>query len=337
MNDSKNTLNINDDIIIPNNHKINKNKLKLWLDNSDKNIQNIALEFITKTEHITYDKFKRIIKNSVKELLENIKGNTLQFYLSSDDVSYKYKSGYWVIKHILKYIDTDKYKISIITDKNKLDTSNKIIIADDASYSGSQISNFIEELEGLNIDIFIFIPFISNTAIDVINNAFIENNINGDIYFLKKTLFSIKPLYEVMDEKKIKALFSFYKKDGMNIREYPIYFDHKVADSYSSFPLIYTYGVIPNKKNRDIILDCKSKLIPLKNRFDELDRIVFINNCDESYSFDINKPQCPLSPYKPNFIKKTANNSNNSKNRSSSVNDLRNSLSANTKRSNISF
>jgi len=60
-----------------------------------------------------------------------------------------------------------------------------------------------------------------------------------------------------MDANKIIKLFKYYVKDGFNIREYPIYFDHKVADSYSFFPLIYTYGVIPNKYNSEIILDCK--------------------------------------------------------------------------------
>ena len=291
---------------IPNNHNINNDKLNLWLKKSDSSIKNIAKEFIINTIHISYKKFIKIFEKCLIEMLEKLDTNNLQFYISSDDVNYKFKSSYWIIKHIKAYIDNSKYKINIIDDIKNLNLNETIIIADDASYSGSQISNFLEELTGLKCNIYIFIPFMSNTSIDIINNAFNENEIDGYIYFINKNKYIMQPIYEVMDNKKIQKLFNYYKKDGLNIREYPLYFDHKVGDSYSSFPLIYTYGIIPNEHNKKIILECKEKLIPLKNKFNDLERIVFLNNCDESYLFDINKPGCPIPPYKDNFIKKSS-------------------------------
>ena len=78
-----------------------------------------------------------------------------------------------------------------------------------------------------------------------------------------------------MNKTKIEKLFKYYTKSGLNIREYPIYFDHKVGDSYSSFPLIYSYGVIPNTHNQQIILKCKENFISLKSEFDNLERVVF--------------------------------------------------------------
>ena len=79
-------------IIKPNNHKIDKKKIKLWLDNSDSNIKTIANEFILKTTHISYNIFKKFLLKSFNEMLSNLKTRTLQFFIISDndEISYKF-------------------------------------------------------------------------------------------------------------------------------------------------------------------------------------------------------------------------------------------------------
>ena len=96
----------------------------------------------------------------------------------------------------------------------------------------------------------------------------------------------MKPIYELMSEEKLKQLFIFYTTSP-NVREYPIYFDHKVADNYSSFPLIYTYGIIPNNHNKNIIHTCKKNRIPIKKHFSEFERIPLLKNCnlDKEYNY----------------------------------------------------
>lgn len=298
-------------ILKPNKHNINNDKLNEWLNKSDKSIKEIALEFIMKTTYISYNTFVNVLKKCVNEMLLNIKSNVLQFYMASDDINYKYKSSYWIIMHIKTFIDMNKYTIKIVDKIDNLDLNNTVILADDASYSGSQISNFLEEFSNLKCNIYILIPFISNTSINLITLSFKENNINGDLYFVNKNKYIMKPIFELMDNNKIIKLFKYYTKDGNNIREYPIYFDHKVADSYSSFPLIYSYGVIPNEYNKKIIIECKEKRMPLKDVFNTLERVVFLNNCYEDYIFDILRPSCPSQPYKENFIKKSSKKSSN--------------------------
>ena len=288
---------------IPKTHNIDNHKLGLWLDKADISIKNIAIEFIMKTVYISYKVFFNILQKCTIEMLSSINSNILQFYLASDDVNYRFKSSYWIIKQIKTIIDISKYTIKIVTKINDLDLNETIIFADDASYSGSQISNFFEEFTDLKCNIYILIPFISNTAIDTITSSFFDNNIKGSLNFVVKNRFVMKPIYQLMNSDKIIKLFKFYSKNGTNIREYPIYFDHKVADNYSSFPLIYTYGIIPNIYNQKIILDCIKNLKPLKTKFNDLERIVFLKNCDNTYHFDIHKPSCPIPPYKINFKK----------------------------------
>ena len=292
-------------IIKPNKHSIDNNNLNLWLNKSDKDIKSIATEFIMKTTYISYSIFVKYLKKSFYEMISDLKTTkTLQFLIISDNdkISYKYKSGYWILNHLYYYIDTKEYSIKIVNDIKDIDTSIPIIIPDDASYSGSQISSFIENFENMSCDIYILIPFLSNTAIDVIKNMFNASNIEGNLFFPNKSKYIIKAIYELMNEEKIEKLFSYYTKDGKNIREYPIYFDHKVADNYSSFPLIYTYGVVPNIHNKNIIQMCKKNRLPLKDYFDKLERIPILKNCSINLEYNIGTPPCPLQPYKQNFI-----------------------------------
>ena len=133
--------------IIPNKHNINNTKLKEWLDKSDSPIKSIAHEFILKTKYISYSIFKKYLKNTYFEMLKSLNTTKLQFLIISDNssVSYKNKSGYWVLNHIIPYIDKIIYDYNIIYDINDINYNLPIIIPDDATYSGSQISSFIEQ------------------------------------------------------------------------------------------------------------------------------------------------------------------------------------------------
>jgi len=318
-------------ILTPNKHKIDNKKLNKWLNECDDKIRNIAKEFIKNTTYISFKTFIKEIRKNLKKLLSLpiIKQKKhLQFYLGEIE-EIKYKSNNWIIEIIKKILileGKEDYIISKITDKKDIDYSNYVIIADDASYSGSQIANMIEDNFSKlreNIELYIFIPFISLQAITTIINAFKEtmsynekrfnektneydeiSKIRGNIY-INKNVYIMKPINELMSSSKIKELFSYYTLKGENIKEYPIYFDHKVADNYSSFPLIYSYGIIPNTHNKTIIHYCKLHNIPLKKRFNELERNVFLLNSSNKMTelYDISAPPVPLQPYKPNFIK----------------------------------
>ncbi len=87
------------------------------------------------------------------------------------------KSNYWVINKLIKFIkNNDKYIITISDKITDFDSNYPIIIADDTSYSGSQICNYIEDyIDIKKYKLFILIPFISKIAIKRINSY--DNNI----------------------------------------------------------------------------------------------------------------------------------------------------------------
>ena len=294
---------INSSIIMkkPNKHPFNTNNVSLWLDKSEPSIRKIATEFILKTVYINHVQFLKTYKVAIKEMLDILKTDILQFFMNVDDIN---KSSYWIMQIIRKYINKKKYIIKIITDVKNLDESLPVIIADDASYSGSQMANTIQDnFENTRFDIFILIPFMSNTAIDIIKKSYTDNNNEGSIKFLDTSIYIIKPIYELMSKENIEKLFLYYTDNPKYIREYPIYFDHKVADNYSSFPLIYTYGIIPNNYNKKIIHECESNRKPFKDIFEKLERIPLLKNCKKDIPYDIHIPPCPLQPYKHNFEK----------------------------------
>ena len=271
-------------------YSFNTNLINLWLLQCDNNIREIAKEFLDKTVYISENKFDEYLLKSFTEMLEIYEFKTLQFFNPENNPN---KSNYWVINKLMKFITDDTYSIIISDNINDFDSTYPIIIADDASYSGSQICNYIEDyIDVKKYKLFILIPFISKIAIERISNF------SKDINFIEKNRYELKPLTELMEIEKIKKLFDYY---GISIiSQYPIYFNHKVADSYSSFPLIYSYGIMPNEKNKEIIKYCKMKMIPLKTRFDELDKIIILNNCNDinSSNFDIHNPFYPIPPYR---------------------------------------
>jgi len=282
------------------NYNLNENFKNEWLAKCDNSIKDIAEEFLNITQYISNDSFDDYLLRSLEEMLDYYDINkitALQFYIPENSFN---KSNYWVIIKLVEFLSkTEKYVITISDDLNNFNPNVPIIIADDASYSGSQITSYIED--NINIDkydkLFILIPFISKIAIEKISSYFNDKN---NIRFIEKNRYLLKPLTELMENEKIKRLFSYY--GNSNITQYPIYFNHKIADSYSSFPLIYSYGVMPNQKNKEIISYCKMHFIPLKNRFDELEKIIFLNNCNNninnSTNYDINNPIYPIPPYK---------------------------------------
>jgi hypothetical protein len=297
-------------IVKPNSYPINAKNVIKWLEQSDPSVRAIANEFILKTTYINYNMFLKTYKKAIEEMISMLDTNVLQFFISIDD---KNKSNYWIMQIIEKYVNSNKYKINIISDFSKLDPSIPVIIADDASYSGSQMANTIEDnFQRTKLDVFILIPFMSNTAIDIIKKSYTDNLNEGSIMFLDKSIYIMKPIYELIDKDRIELLFSYYTHNPKYIREYPIYFDHKVADNYSSFPLIYTYGIIPNNYNKQIIHDIQKKGLRFKDIFDKLERIPLLKNCTMDILYNIQVPPCPQQPYKLNF-KKLATSSNKTK------------------------
>ena len=215
----------------------------------------------------------------------------------------KEKSNYWISKlaylnlNVKPPIVLDYRNNSIITSSQEEINGTKsinILLCDDMMYSGNQmtgniyrtISKMIKEFPEIQeFNLYLIVPFISSIAFYKLNNLKLTDiNKEYEIDILGKSLNIkilvekvIEPLSKQLTEEEYSTLYNELKENLIradqlkkfrsfqNLPHTAIYFDHKLADWESSFPLI-----IPK-----IITKCKN-IKELNDR----------------------SPPCPKPPYK---------------------------------------
>jgi hypothetical protein len=132
-----------------------------------------------------------------------------------------------------------------------------------------------------------------------------EDEINTKIEnILQRLIFSkhitiIPSMKSVIDESEFHLLQSFYDKYNIYYNTHLVYFDHKLADAIS-IPTILYLGVVPNKRNKDIIFS--DELSTSITNKEELEIIPLIKNCKfYTTKLSLQSPGCPRPPYKDDY------------------------------------
>jgi len=221
-------------------------------------------EFHEKIERISADALVLISTYKPKNIVILILGSTWNDPIKKSPiwVGLQY---YGILQEKITHISTD---IRTVVQMAKTEKT-LCIIAEDASYTGSQLKSFIGEFEmdietKKNMEFFLGAPYISKKAKTVIKSALGSCYISNVIDIFD----SIKD--NVMNEPSaVKQLVKKAKGFSDISRNYTIYFDHKLADSYSIIQSIYALG-------RDLSDE---------NRSDKV--LTLIKNCDYSeYELD---------------------------------------------------
>ena len=266
-------------------YPLNKDYIKKYLENSNPEHRDILQKLFDNTKHISYRTFKFVLYNNFRELIHYCKINkieTILLYLDkidADDITEK--SNFWVAQHFYQYLKKNKIniKINIIYNSNDikyLPDNSFILILDDCSYTGKQLHSVLKKHFNNKYKIFniyIIIAFITNDALELLSTE-IPKNINiifSNNYTIINDFFSY-----LTDADKLRA---FIKLKIYN--QYPIYFDHKLADYVSTYTDIYSGKIIDSDIVIPIISNCEN--------IDSIDKI------------DVYKPLCPISPYKINY------------------------------------
>jgi len=281
--------------LIPNkSYPLNLDNIQKYLAEIREDVRPIIKKIFEKTNHVSYKTFKFILNANFKEFIHycsinNIK-NVYLFFRPYDDESeipniFK-KSNFWIAQHFIQYIKKYKIDLNVLVIYNKEDfyfikTNEIILVLDDCAYTGQQLSfelqNCVNDIKDKKLNLYILITFISEQAIKRIKDDIRTHNV-----IFSKNINIIYPMskYLTKDELKIITKYKIGPKFiGIDVyTNYPIYFDHKLADSISTFTSIYS-GYIP----------VKNQVIPV------------ITNCEHIIEFkpkDEEKPKCPPNPYK---------------------------------------
>jgi len=249
-------------------YKINKDNVEKFINDQLTPIRRQAAKDLV--DNTIYIKLKDVM-NIVEELIIRIYERYTNDGEIRQPIMYcgeKNKSFYFFSCIALYYIKKHKFKIPLFVSKMPnefLQSVNlPIIIIDDVSYSGAQLSEFIGKIhyyrhkEGLSIlDISIGLTALNDISLDKLSKVPIQKSERGTVtQEIKTPYFIVYPsdrLYPSLVRSVgieryfyINLFFNAWVSANM-----ALYLDHKVADTTSTYKNVYVYGpIVPD--NYDI-------------------------------------------------------------------------------------
>jgi hypothetical protein len=314
----------------PLSHPLNEVNKKKFIAASAPDARNAIRKFIKVTKHISFETFINYINQNLQDVVEQLEEDRPIFVYIDDNLpNHKMKSNYWLYLYI-NQLATQKYNKTVheLTHLNKrvIKDNDIILLVDDCLYSGTQMAQTVLKIDNpkrKRLHFIVFVPFLSHAGCNNVEEAFYMNNeLDGCTISLSKHVSYIKPLADYMNEDEYISIIKYYKDyQGKTFRlfmdaeedlsKYPIYFDHKLADSLSTFPKIYG-GLVPNEHNLKLVKDIdllskelsqsevkpnreewNQRMTALKNRFQI---IPMITHCENINKYD--EYACPVPPYK---------------------------------------
>lgn len=251
-----------------NNARVNE-YLSLW-GNTDfcNKYKSVIKLILSNTKYITFPVFKKKLFESVHTFLKKIGDKKFSIIVACE----KYGSDLWILHLVYPHFKTLKNFVGFSTSNYLLDCDN-FIIFDDCVYSGSHLNGIIDEYYDLIIKknygylsktkLHIIIPYMSNEYLEeskerqktqktqqniLFYNVEIISNHNLAKQVLK--IFNIEADSGLTPFDQNRKLCRIMQKIGNANLGYPIYFDHKVANEFASFPSVYLYGVYYDNDNK---------------------------------------------------------------------------------------
>jgi hypothetical protein len=257
----------------------------------------LLIKLLNKTTHISFNQLIDSIKITIKKFEKEI--GEASFYLFIpiiDDKPIQHKSNYWISK--IFYLLMNKKPIGIITSFKELtDEMKNIIVCDDAIYSGQQMSQTFKNFDEEPIDKHLFhilCPFISEASMERLYNM---DQFNKNFYYthIMKTFLDV---YKDNEDDEDADFFEVISLFSIKRTNYPIYFDHRVADTLSSFAHVYELGRICLRKEKkciylnSLLTNCQHADIMTDSKINDAQKLM---------------EKCPPIPYRKDITSETPN------------------------------
>ena len=252
-------------------HNIEEKQKEKFMEMSDISVRPAVKKILDNTVYITYEEFKfkfiQAIRHHTRLLLQS--SNKIKRFLVVMDIDIDNKNtNEWLYDLFNNYIKVNYSEVYIIPVSSNLLRSFEliedefIVFLGDCIYNGDKIHNYLINLNRTNINSKIYvclnIPFTSKQGLLNIKNAFNNNkwfieSCSGLVNYKDRT--KIYPIQYYLSEDEYNAIQEFYPISYCNFyNRYNIYFDHKIENN-KIFPSGFYQGVVPNKKNKDVLND----------------------------------------------------------------------------------
>jgi hypothetical protein len=215
-----------------------------WIMNHQEGLpRDTARRFRDATRHVSFDEFLSKYKQICDEIIDHIHNKQYDTVILLAYVDENLaKSNFWLalymfpfLKDNVQIVITNAYDLHTIMEINMNKTL--LILPDDASYSGTQIADIIEEFtdesdnETLDrLDIIVAVGYISQKAIEKIKSKTSHLNI---------CIPSVTEYFERFDIPQ--EMYPFKGNQKVNLL-HTLYFDHKLPDAISIYQPMYAIG-----------------------------------------------------------------------------------------------
>ena len=251
---------------------LDETKVQKYIEQLQPNEQRFVRELLDKTTYISFEKLKDALNYTFERFKKSIGDQA--FYLMAS--GYKFGSEHWFIALLWDQIKTMNL-LGILNESSELELmeTTNIVIIDDAIYTGNNVlgmidnfSYFLSKKQGIsqkdicsNIKLHMVIPYVNPFGVESINNFLKDFGIVGYTY----CHYIVNGLLDLIDVDD-----GMVCKFGIDIPEMSaIYFDHKVAGTMSTFPMIYLDGLIPGKGTFGSLF----KVNPSRYKIEELEAL----------------------------------------------------------------
>jgi hypothetical protein len=223
-----------------------------WVSSHPPELKELASKIMDSVEHISHEEFEKALLSSVESFnrhLASLPKNQREYTIVLPDSCprpfkpYTEMSNLWITMLALPFLRFPPTKIAVaqmMTGKPLKDVKTKnIVLFDDASYSGSQIS---EIMGGMHPDrstrIHIVTPFMTSRA-----STKIREELKGLVWIANYR--EIPMLCNLLDQNQIEKIKSAFLQPHPETLAMT-YFDHKIADSWSVISSVLEEGSLLN-------------------------------------------------------------------------------------------
>jgi len=206
---------------------------------------------LKRTIYVPFDVLVEKLRRGFEEFLVDIK--SAHFYILLNHR--KFDSMALMVCQVLPR----RRNFSFVTTKSILPPGSRVVIIDDASYSGTNLTGQIDEITYHNSEatIDVIVPYMSRFTYTYLSKNFPANFYQSELILLMEEYLTERGLPSFSDE-------TYRRFDAIGNLEFhdqlPLYFDHAIGSKDSSFPTIYLQGIVPGGPDHGILIGCEPDL-----------------------------------------------------------------------------
>lgn len=226
-------------------HKFCPHKIEKFLSTKNEPDKTYLQLIIKHTQYVTYNEFKNKLFDNIDLLIKKYNRFNI-FYVTKGN---KIGSEHWLIALVWHKIKDHVAHIVTSFEFGKIENDYPVVYIDDAAYSGHNMTLHFDNLTyyklvGENNKFVIATPYITRDALCVLLslNKKMKDRVELLTPYAHVEIKSDREINEIKEYREKFGISVDYRYDHFGLEtdsNVPIYFDHKIANEFASFPFFH--------------------------------------------------------------------------------------------------